>query len=64
LFHFGIGFHELAAFHVAILKKADMENLPFGTAAYSLLDGIDTSSKLLDMKGHLNETWKQIQMVP
>lgn len=40
-----------------------MENLPFGTAAYALMEGIDMSSKLADMLGHLNETWKCIQMV-
>ena len=40
-----------------------MENLPFGTAAYSLMEGIDMSSKLADMKGHLNDAWKQTQMV-
>jgi len=43
----------LSAFHAAIIKKAGIENLPFGKAAYALMDGIDTSSKLADMKGHL-----------
>jgi hypothetical protein len=60
---FGVGFHELAAFHVAILKKTDMENLPFGTAAYALLDGIDTSSRLADMKKELNDICLKIQMM-
>ena len=53
----------MIALHAAIIKKADMENLPFGTAAYSLMEGIDMSSKLADMKGHLNDAWKRIQMV-
>jgi hypothetical protein len=63
LVRFGVGFHELNALHSAIMKMADLENLPFGTAAYALVDGIDMSSKLADMSRHLNEVWKQIQMV-
>ena len=40
-----------------------MENLPFGTAAYALMDGIDTSSRLADKKKELNDTFLKIQMM-
>jgi hypothetical protein len=45
-----IGFAELSAFHAAIFKKIEVENLPYGEALYSLMDGIDTSEKLLGAK--------------
>jgi hypothetical protein len=44
------------------LKKG-CDNLPYGEAPYALMDGIDTSEKLLDAKKQLNETLKQLQMV-
>jgi hypothetical protein len=63
LISLGIGFAELSAFHSAIFKKIEMDNLPFGEALYTLMDGIDTSGKLIDAKKQLNDTWMQIQMV-
>ena len=48
---FGIGFPELAALHAAVLKKADLENLPMTTAAYSVMEDIEKYNKL----GGMNE---------
>jgi hypothetical protein len=59
----GIGFSELAAFHAAVMKKSDVEKIPFGNAAFALIDGIDISNKLIDARKQLNDTWMQIQMV-
>jgi hypothetical protein len=47
---FGIGFAELSAFHATVFKKIEVENLPYSEALYSLMDGIDTSEKLIDAK--------------
>jgi len=58
----GIGFSELAAFHAAVMKKSDLEKIPYGNAAFGLMDGIDTSDKLFNAKKQLNDTWMQIQM--
>jgi len=49
---FGIGFPEMAALHAAVLKKVDVENLPYGEAAYALMKGIDTSEKVSDTKNN------------
>jgi hypothetical protein len=59
----GIGFAQLSAFHSAVFKKIDVENLSYGEASYALMDRIDTSEKLLDARKHLNDTWIQIQTV-
>jgi hypothetical protein len=59
----GIGFSELAAFHVAVMKKSDVEKIPYGNAAFALMDGIDTSNKLLDARKQLNDIWMQVQML-
>ena len=59
----GIGFAELSAFHAAFFKKIDVENLPYGEALYSLMDGFDTSEKLINAKKQLNDMFKQIQVV-
>jgi len=45
------------------VEKADIENLPYGRAAYALMDGIDTFGKLFNAKKRLNYIWAQIQMV-
>lgn len=42
-----IRFTELSAFHAAIFNKIEVENLPYGEAVYSLMDGLDTSEKLI-----------------
>lgn len=63
LISLGIGFAELSAFHAAIFKKIEMENLPYGEALYSLMDGIETSEKLAYAKKQLNDICKQIQFV-
>jgi hypothetical protein len=67
---FGIWFPELAALHAAVFKKADMENLSYGEAAYALMDGSDTFEKLANAKKQstdaqkkLYETVMQIDMV-
>jgi hypothetical protein len=60
---FGISPGELIAFHAAVMKKVDMENISNRNAAYALMDGIDTSEKLLDTKKQLNDTIMKIQMV-
>ncbi len=59
----GIGSPELLAFHAAVFKMMDADNLPYGQAPYALMDGIDTSEKLIDAKKQLNEIWKQSQMI-
>jgi hypothetical protein len=46
----GIGFAELSAFHATVFKKIEMENLPYREALYALMDGINTSERLLDAK--------------
>jgi len=50
----------LAAFHAAVLKKADVENLSYGEAAYALMNGIDTSEKVSDAKKQLINAQKQL----
>jgi len=60
---FRIGIGELLTFHAAVMKKGDMENIPFSNAAFALMDGIDTTDKLFDAKKQLNDTWLQIQML-
>ena len=57
---FGIGFPEMAALHAAIIKKADLENLPYGEAAYALMKEIDTSEKVSDAKKQLIDAQKQL----
>jgi hypothetical protein len=57
---FGIVFTELAALHAAVLKKADVENLPYGEAAYALMKGIDTSDKVSDAKKQLIDAQRQL----
>lgn len=59
----GIGFTELSAFHAAIFKKIELENLPYGQALYSLMDDIDALEKLIDAKKQLNDTIMKIQMM-
>lgn len=60
---FGIGIGELLAFHTAVMKKGDLEKVSYSTAAFVLMNGIDTSDKLFDAKKLLNDTWIQIHMV-
>jgi len=63
LVQFGVGFHELVALHATIIKKADIESLPFGEAAYALMNGIDLSEKVDDKNKQLNDAIMKIQMV-
>jgi hypothetical protein len=63
LISLGIGFAELSAFHAAIFKKIEVENLPYREALYSFMDGIETSEKLAYAKKQLNDICRQIQMV-
>jgi hypothetical protein len=60
---FGIEFPELLAFHSAVMKKADTENLQIRAAAFRLLQDIEDYNKLGDMKKHLYDTGVQIQMM-
>ncbi len=52
LISLGIGFAELSAFHAADFKKIEVENLPYDEALHSLMDGIDTSENLIDVKNN------------
>lgn len=56
----GIGIPELLALHTAVLKKADMENLPMGTAAYRVMEDIEDYNKLGRMKKQLSDVGMQI----
>ena len=60
---FGIGFPELLAFHSAVTKKADTENIQIHEAAFRLLQDIEDYNRLGDMKKHLYDTGMQIQMM-
>jgi hypothetical protein len=60
---FGIGFPELLAFHSAVTKKADTENIQIRAAAFRLLQDIEDYNRLADMKKHLYDTGMQIQMM-
>jgi hypothetical protein len=60
---FGIGIGELLALHAAVMKKSDLEKISNDTAAYALMDGIDTSVKLIDARKQLNDTIMKIQMM-
>jgi hypothetical protein len=60
---FGIGIGELSAFHAAVVKKVDAEKISYNRAAFALMEGIDTSDKLIDARKQLNDTWMQMQMV-
>jgi hypothetical protein len=60
---FGIGFPELLAFHSAVTKKADTENIQIHEAAFRLLQDIEDYNRLADMKKHLYNTGMQIQMM-
>ncbi len=57
-----IRFTELSAFHAAFFKKIDVENLPYVEAVYSLMDGLDTSEKLVYARKQLNDICRQVQM--
>jgi hypothetical protein len=59
----GIGFPELLAFHSAVTKRADTENIQIHEAAFRLLQDIEDYNKLGDMKKHLYDTGMQIQMM-
>jgi hypothetical protein len=60
---FGIGFPELLAFHSAVTKRADTENIQIHEAAFRLLQDIEDYNKLGDMKKHLYDIGMQIQMM-
>ena len=59
----GIGFPELLAFHGAIMKKTDLDNMPMETAAYRVMEDIENYNKLGGMKKQLFDTSIQINMV-
>jgi DNA repair exonuclease SbcCD ATPase subunit len=59
----GIGFPELMMFQTAITKRADMENLPPGRAAYRVMQDIEDYNKLSDMKTQLYNVVMQINMM-
>jgi hypothetical protein len=46
----------LSAFHAAIVKEVDTEKISYNRAAFALMDGIDTSIKLIDVRKQLNDT--------
>ncbi len=56
----GIGIPELLALNTAVLKKADTENLPKGTAAYRVMEDIEDYNKLGGMKKRMNDVAMQI----
>ena len=39
----GIGFFEIAAFHAAVMKRSNSENLPMETAAYRVMEDIENT---------------------
>jgi hypothetical protein len=59
----GIGFPELMMFQTAITKRADMENLPPGRAAYRVMQDIEDYNRLSDMKTQLYNVVMQINMM-
>ena len=50
----GIGFPELLAFHDAVIKKVDVENLPVGTAAYRVMEDIENYNKIGGLKNEIS----------
>jgi hypothetical protein len=54
LVSFGIGFPELLAFHSAVLKKADTENLRMDTAAYRVVEEIEDYTMIIGMKNEIS----------
>jgi hypothetical protein len=58
----GIGFPELMMFQTAITKRADMENLPPGRAAYRVMQDIEDYNRSGGMKKQLYDTMTQINM--
>jgi hypothetical protein len=56
----GIGFAELAAFHAAVTKRSDVENLPMSTAAYRVMEDIENYIKLSGMKEQLIKVGNQL----
>jgi uncharacterized protein (UPF0335 family) len=51
----GIGFPELLAFHDAVIKKVDVENLPVGTAAYHVMEDIENYNKIGGLKNEISK---------
>ena len=58
-----IGFPELLAFHNAVAKKADLENLPRDTAAYRVMEDIENYNRLGGLKKQLNDISMQVFMM-
>jgi hypothetical protein len=58
-----IGFPELLAFHGAVTKKADLENLPIGNAAYRVMEDIENYNRLGELQKQLFDTIMQINMM-
>jgi hypothetical protein len=59
----GIGFTELTAFHAAVMKKSDSENLPMSTAAYHVIEDIENYNKLGGMKEQLIKVGNQLFLI-
>ena len=58
-----IGFPELLALHDAVTKKAGLENLSIGTAAYRVMEEIENYNRLGGLKKQLNNISMQIFMM-
>jgi hypothetical protein len=55
-----IGFSELVAFHPAVMKRADFENISTESAAYRVMEEIESYSKLGGMKEQLVKVGNQL----
>jgi len=51
----GIGFPELLAFHGAVMKKSDTENIPMETAAYRVMEDIENYGRIGDLKNEISK---------
>ncbi len=50
-----IGFPELLAFHVAVMKKSGKESIPMETAAYRVMEDIENYNRIGDLKNEISK---------
>jgi hypothetical protein len=50
----GIGFSEMVAFHTAVIKRADFENIPEEGAAYRVMEEIESYERVGGLKNEIS----------
>ncbi|WP_162478177.1 hypothetical protein [Nitrososphaera sp. AFS] len=50
----GIGFSELVAYHTAVIKRADLGNIPTESAAYRVMEEIESYERIGGLKNEIS----------